>query len=133
MSAVPGSRRDFVQCSNWKSVPGTDSCTATKIRLFDDLVGAQQDRWGYGKAECRGGLAVHDHLEFCRKLHREIARLCAAQDAIDISGGATKDVCQVVSVGEQTAVSGKVRIVIDCRYVVPSRRQYDRRAVHVDE
>ena len=44
-------------------------------RLFDDLVGAQQDRWGYGKAERLGGLAVHDHLKFRRQLHREIARL----------------------------------------------------------
>jgi len=32
-------------------------------------------------------LRFHDHLEFCRKLHREIARLRAAQDAIDIGGG----------------------------------------------
>ena len=60
--------------------------------LFDDLVGAQQNRWGYGKAERLGGLEVHDHLEFCRKQHREIARLGAAQNAIDISGGATPDV-----------------------------------------
>ena len=41
---------------------------------FDHLISAQQYRWGYGKAERRGGLAVHDHLEFCRELHREIAR-----------------------------------------------------------
>ena len=44
---------------------------------------------GYCKAERRGGLAVHDHLKFRRKLHREIARLLAAQDAIDI--GARRD------------------------------------------
>jgi hypothetical protein len=31
-----------------------------------------------------GGLEVHDHLVFHRKLHREIARLLAAQNAIDI-------------------------------------------------
>ena len=30
MSAVPGSRRDFVQCSNWKSVPGADSTSRYK-------------------------------------------------------------------------------------------------------
>ena len=32
-------------------------------------------------------------------------------------------------VGEQTAVSGKERLVIDRRYVVPGRRRYDRRAM----
>jgi hypothetical protein len=34
---------------------------------LDHLVGAQQNRWGYGKTERRGGLEVQDHLEFCRK------------------------------------------------------------------
>src|SRR5215831_11406478 len=98
-------------------------------QLFDDLGGAQQNRWGYGKAECLGGLAVQDHLKFCRELHREIARLLAAQDAIHIGGGTTVVVSRVESVGEQTAVSDKLRIRIDRRYVVSGRRQYDRRAI----
>src|SRR5215831_452256 len=42
--------------------------------LFNDLGGAQQNRWGYGKTERLGGLEVQDHLKFCRELHREIAR-----------------------------------------------------------
>ena len=46
--------------------------------LFDHLGGTQQNRWGYGKTKRRCGLAVHDHLVFHRKLHREIARLRAA-------------------------------------------------------
>ena len=47
-------------------------------QLLDLLVGAQHDRWGDGKAKRLGGLEVQDHLEFCRQLHREIARLRAA-------------------------------------------------------
>ena len=62
---------------------------------------------GYRKAERRGGLAVHDHLELCRELHWEIARLRAAQYAIDISGGAMIAVYRVDSVGKQTTISGK--------------------------
>ena len=73
--------------------------------LFDNLVGAKQDRWGYRKAKRLGGLKVYDHLEFCRQLHREIARLGAAQDAIHIGGGTTKVVCLGGAVGEQTAFS----------------------------
>ena len=69
--------------------------------LLDHLVGAQHDRRGYGKTERVGGLAVHDHLKFRRKLHRKIARLLAAQNAIDIGGGTTVGVYQVGSVGEQ--------------------------------
>src|SRR5215471_16260208 len=82
--------------------------------LLDHLVGAQQNRWGYSKNERVGGLAVHDHLELGRELHREIARLLAAQNAIDIGGGA--DVYRVDSVGEQTAVSGEERWRVDRRY-----------------
>src|SRR6516162_387576 len=102
-------------------------------QLFDLLVGAQQDRWGYGKAERLGGLEVDDHLELGRQLHREIARLLAAQDAIDIGGGTTRVVYLVDSVGEQATVSNKVRLRIDRRYVVSGRRRYNRRAMRVRE
>ena len=46
---------------------------------------------------------------------------------------ATKLVYRVGSVGEQPAVSGIVRIVIDRRYVVSGRRQYDRHAMRGHE
>ena len=59
--------------------------------------------------------------------------LRAAQNAIDIRGGTTKGVYLIDSVGEQAAVSGKDRLVIDRRYVVPGRRQYDWRAMHERE
>src|SRR5262249_4862769 len=96
---------------------------------FDDLGGAQKYRWGYGKTEPLGGLAVQDHLKFCRELHREIARLLAAQNAIDIGGGATPVVYLVDSVGEQAPFSGKERLRIDLRYLVSGRCRYDRRAM----
>ena len=70
------------------------------------------------------------NIKFCRKLHRKIARLRAAQNTIHIGGGATKDVYLVDSVGKQTAVSGKDIPPIDRRYVVLGRCQYDRRAMH---
>jgi hypothetical protein len=54
-------------------------------------------------------------LDFARssqilsELHREIARLRAAQDVIHMRGGATKVVYQVGSEGEQATVSGRGR------------------------
>jgi hypothetical protein len=68
-------------------------------RLIIRLVGGQQNRLRHRKTERLGGLEVHGHLELGRKLHREIARLRAAQNAIDISGGATPIVYRVDSVG----------------------------------
>src|SRR5262249_44114472 len=59
----------------------------------------------------------------------EVARLLAAQDAIDIGGDTTPVVWLVDSVGEQAAVSGPDRCPIDRRYVVSGRRQYDRCAM----
>src|SRR6516165_1082901 len=78
--------------------PARRSCRATARSLFDHLIGAQHDRWGYGKAKRLGGLAVHDHLVFGRQLNRKITRLLAAQNAINISGGTTKGIFPVVSV-----------------------------------
>ena len=53
-------------------------------QLFDLLVGAHQNRQWHGKTERLGGLEVHHHLKLGRKLHRKVARLLAAQNAIDI-------------------------------------------------
>jgi hypothetical protein len=53
------------------------------------------------------------------------SRLRAAQDAIDIGGGATPVVYQVDSVGEL----GIGRLVLDRRYLGSGRRRYDQRAM----
>src|ERR1035441_5267785 len=41
---------------------------------FDHLIGAQQDRFGNGDADCLRGLEVDYQLEFCWLLHRKIRR-----------------------------------------------------------
>ena len=69
---------------------------ASHSPLFNHLIGAKPNRRGDCKAKCLGGLQVHDHPKFCRQLNGQLRRLRAAQDAIDISGGATKDVYRVL-------------------------------------
>ena len=73
-------------------------CVGAGACLFDHLVGAQQNRREYGKTERLGSLEAHDHLELARELHREVARLRAAQNAIDISGAATPGVASKRSI-----------------------------------
>jgi hypothetical protein len=46
--------------------------------LFDLLVGAQHDRWGYRKAERPGSLEVQDHLKLGRNLNGQLVRFRAA-------------------------------------------------------
>src|SRR5262249_928376 len=111
MSAMPAIVPDFAALQRRK-------CSAINRhnqQLFDLLIRAKQNGWRYGKAKPVGGFEVHDNLKFCGKLHREIARLLAAENAIHIGGGTTNGIYQVGSVGKQTAVSGKVRIRIDRR------------------
>ena len=78
--------------------PRFGPCVGAGACLFDHLVGAQQNRREYGKTERLGSLEVHDHLELARELHREVARLRAAQNAIDISGAATPGVASKRSI-----------------------------------
>jgi hypothetical protein len=58
--------------------------------LFNYLVGANQNRWRDRKTERLGGLDVDGHREFYRQLDRQVRHLDAAQNAIDIAGGASK-------------------------------------------
>src|SRR5215831_5212892 len=124
--SLPGGRYGLTRAG---LAPADRASFRWRLQLVDHLIGPQHDRWGYRKAKRLGGLEVHDHLVFRRKLHREIARLLASHDAIDVSGGTTPDVYLIGSVGEQTALSGKVRLRIDRRYVVSGRRRYDRYAM----
>jgi hypothetical protein len=62
------------------------SCVA--VFLFDRLVRAQQDRCRYIEAKRLGGRHIEHGLVFDRQLHRQIGRLLALKDAVDVGGGA---------------------------------------------
>ena len=53
---------------------------------FDHLVGARQHGRRHGEAERLGGLEVDHQLELDRGLDRQVGRLLALEDAIDIAG-----------------------------------------------
>src|SRR5262249_34675717 len=56
--------------------------------LFDDLVGGKQKLRRNGQAERLGGFNVDHQIVLRRQLEGQIAGLLAAQDAINIGGGA---------------------------------------------
>ena len=57
-------------------------------RLFDHLVGAGEHAGGIVEAERLGGLEVDHQLVLGRRLHRQVGRLLALEDAIDVAGRA---------------------------------------------
>ena len=67
-----------------RSWANTDSCTATNAQLFDHLIGTQEEGLGDCHPDCFCGLEIDHQLEFGWILDGQLARLCTAQDAIDL-------------------------------------------------
>ena len=63
--------------------------------LFDHLVGACQHRRRHVKTERFGGLEIDHRFVLGRRLHRQVGRLLALEDAIDIVGRAAVLIDQV--------------------------------------
>src|SRR5262245_13008052 len=85
-------------CGNSRKRP-LASHPGSRALLLDHLVDAQQERLGDGQAECLGGREVDDEIELGGLLDREVARLCPAQNLVDIVASAAEQVRIVCSVG----------------------------------
>jgi hypothetical protein len=95
--------------------------------------GRRQERGREGDAECLRGLEVDHHVELGRVLDRQVARLRAFQDAIDIVGSAPERVGLVDPVGHQPAVCGKEGETINSGQAVLGGEGNNRVATHDGE
>src|SRR5262249_16951455 len=68
---------------------------------------------------------VDDKLIFCRLLERQIARLLALKNTVDIAGGLAKHLDAIGAIKRQAPDLGKARIGIDRREVVPPDKRDD--------
>lgn len=88
--------------------PRQERRTAGLADLSNHFVSAQQDR----RRDCQalGGrrFKVDHELEFCRKLDRQISRLCTQADAHDVDSGLSLQVDKTGSEREQHTCSGVV-------------------------
>ena len=97
--------------------------------LLDHLVGTGKQRRRDLKAERLGRLQVDHELVLGRRLHRQVGRLLALENTVDVAGCTPVLVDEIRSIGDQTAVSGVRAAVVDRRQPVPSRQRDDQRTM----
>src|SRR5262245_39403587 len=84
----------------------------SKQTLFDHLVDAGVHGRRDVEAERLGGLEVEDHLVLCRRLHRQVGRLLASENAVNITCGPPIKVEYVGAVVDQSALRDVVAAAV---------------------
>src|SRR6516164_2035196 len=85
------------------------------------------------KGKRLGGLKIHDQLEFRRSLHRQIGRLFAPYDAINIISRLPINLWDVQTVRQQATLRGKGPKRIDSRQTVTFGKGDDKPTVNDGE
>src|SRR5215471_9207601 len=89
--------------------------------LFDYLVGAGEHRRRHGETEGLGGLEVEHKLVLGRCLHRQVGRLLALENAVDVLGRAPELVNKIGPIGDKPAGGGERAVIVDSGQFVISR------------
>src|SRR6516164_2516491 len=114
--AVSGSSAILVGGSScvFMATPSADAANHTALQrasLLDHLVGAGEQTIWHGKAERLGGFQIDRQLVFGRRLHWQIGRLLALEDAVDIASCLTVLIDLIRPVGDEAASGGEDWII----------------------
>jgi len=90
--------------------------------LIDHLIGAREQRLRHFEAERLGGLQIDHQLVFGRRLHRQVGRLLAPEDAVDVAGGSPVLIDKIRPVGHQPAGGRHIARDVHGGKLVPRRR-----------
>src|SRR6516164_977040 len=96
-------QKSLQRTSATKSAKSRHSALRYRLALFDHLVGAtEQQRW-HVEVQRFGGLEIDDQFKLCRRLDREVGRLLALEDAVDVLWHLAKLFDIIRTVGHQAA------------------------------
>ena len=84
-----------------------------ELRLFDHLIGAGEQCWRDSDTELFCRLEIDHQFILGRRLHREVGRLLALEDAVDIASGAPTMIEEIRPVGDEAAIGDEGAFVID--------------------
>ena len=85
---------------------------------------------GTVEPERLGGLEIDHQLVLGRRLHRQVGRLLALEDAIDVAGRAPVLVDEIRPVGDQAAGGDEEALAVDRGQFVPGRQRDDQIAMN---
>src|SRR4029453_5694005 len=104
-----------------------------KAWLFDHLVGTRDERRRHFQAERLGSLEIDYQLVFRRCLYRQISRLLASEDAVDVSGRSSEHIHWVGAVGHQATDGGEIAERVDCRQTVTGGQRDDQLTMDIGD
>src|SRR5438874_10699092 len=93
--------------------------------LFDDLIGAREQRLRNRETKRISGLQIKGHFEPRRLLYWQICRLDAFKDLVDIAGGTPEHVDRVGAIRHQSTDMDDQLVVITCGDAVPGRQFHE--------
>src|SRR5262245_62930769 len=92
-------------------VPQTALSRRSKIPLFDHLISTREQRGRHTEAKRLGGLEINHQLILGWGLYRQVARLLALEDTIDVSRGLPELVEEIRPVGDQSPGIGIIALL----------------------
>jgi hypothetical protein len=98
--------------------------------VLSGVAGGRQERFRDGQTERLGGLEIDHQVVLCRRLHGQISRLLAPQDAIDVAGGLSILLDDTESIGDQTAIRDEETSRIHCGQLVLCCQHDDQTAMN---